>query len=64
MSNTSIPPQQLLTRQEAAAFLGVCPHSLMKWAKIGRIREIRLTRRAVRYRMADLEKFIAEGANK
>lgn len=55
---------QLLTRKEAAAFLGVCQHSLLKWGKAGRIREIRLTRRAIRYRLADLEKFIEEGASK
>lgn len=56
--------KDLLTRKEAAEYLGVCIHSLMHWGKAGKIREIRLTRRAIRYRRADLEQFILEGASK
>lgn len=56
--------QKLLTRKEAAEHLGVCVHSLMKWGRTGKIREIRLSRRAVRYRVSDLENFIEEGASK
>ncbi|MGE9291135.1 MAG: helix-turn-helix transcriptional regulator [Puniceicoccales bacterium] len=64
MSNTKRESKALLTRREAAEYLGCCVHTLMAWGRAGKVREIRLSRRAVRYRVADLERFIDEGANK
>ena len=54
----------LLTRKEAARFLGLCQHTLMSLGKRGAIREIRITRRAVRYRREDLNQFINDMASK
>ncbi|KZE25332.1 helix-turn-helix domain-containing protein [Crenobacter luteus] len=56
-------PERLLTRPEAADFLGVSPYTLNEWASSGRyaLRFYRIGRRCM-YRMADLEAFIASRA--
>lgn len=56
----TLPSAPLLTRQEAAAFLGVSPQTLANWATTGRgrIPFVRVSKRAVRYRMSDLERWL------
>ena len=56
--------EQLLTRKQAARLLNVCPHTLMKWGLKGLIREIRPTRKCVRYSRADLDDFISSFSSK
>lgn len=51
----------LLTRQEAAEYLGVKPQTLAVWASVGRygLRFVKVGRR-VRYRKEDLDRFLDE----
>jgi excisionase family DNA binding protein len=51
---------RLLTRREAAAYLGVRPETLAVWHCTGRYRlPVVKVGRAVRYRLADLEAWLA-----
>ena len=54
------PPSKLLTRREAAAYLGLKPQTLAAWAVTGRysLPMIRVGRR-VRNCLADLERWLA-----
>ena len=56
---TRVSPSKLLTRREAAAYLGLKPQTLAAWAVTGRY-GLPMTRvgRSVRYRLADLEKWL------
>ena len=58
MSQT--PNAKLLSREEAAAYLGLKPQTLAAWAVTGRygLPMIRVGR-SVRYRLADLERWLA-----
>ena len=50
---------RLLTRPEAAAVLGVAPHTLANWASAGRgPRMCRVGARAARYRLSDLTAYM------
>ena len=52
---------KLLNRKEAAAYLGVRPETLAVWHCTGRYKlPVVKVGRSVRYRMADLESWIAE----
>jgi len=55
------PVQNLLSRDEAAAFLGLKTQTLASWASSGRypLPFVKVGR-AVRYRLSDLEKFLAD----
>lgn len=57
--NTSRRQSDLLSREEAAEYLGVSPKTLATWACTKRypLPVVKLGR-AVKYRVADLEKFI------
>jgi excisionase family DNA binding protein len=50
----------MMTREQAAEYLGVKPQTLSVWATTGRY-DLPFVRvgRSVRYRLADLEQFIA-----
>ena len=60
MSVASIP-SQLLTRVQAAEFLGVKEQTLGAWASLGRynLPQIKVGRLS-KYKLSDLEKFCAE----
>ncbi|MEN6384375.1 MAG: helix-turn-helix domain-containing protein [Phycisphaerales bacterium] len=49
---------QLLTIQEAAKCLAVSDRTLFSLTQSGRIKAVRISSRAVRYDMRDLEQFI------
>jgi excisionase family DNA binding protein len=57
MSTVCLAAPRLLTRDEAAEFLGVSPQTLANWAHTGRggLPYVRVSARAVRYRQSDLE---------
>jgi len=57
------PERRLLTRPEAAAYLGVSIHSLHDWASTGRyaLRFFRVGRKCV-YLQSDLDAFMASRA--
>ena len=54
---------EMLTRKEAADYLGLSANTLSSWASNGRVKLpfVRLGR-AVRYRRRDLDRFITSGA--
>jgi excisionase family DNA binding protein len=58
-SSTSAP--ELLTRRQAAQYLGLVPRTLAVWASTGRYKlpYVRVGR-SVRYRREDLDQFLAD----
>ena len=54
----------LLSIPEAAARLGVHPNSVRRWYKSGRLMGWRIGPKVIRFRLDDIEKFIAQGAGK
>ena len=54
-------PLELFDIKEAAKFLCLKPATLRRWTFTRKIPFVKLGARAVRYRRADLERFIAEG---
>ena len=54
-------PELLLTQQRVAEILSYSPRTLESWRATGRgPRYIRVSKRSVRYRMCDLEEWVAE----
>jgi excisionase family DNA binding protein len=60
MATLSVPSTPLLRRQEAAVYLGLSPQTLSNWASTGRglIPYVRVSPRAVRYRLSDLDEWL------
>ncbi len=56
---TADTDDRLLDKNGAAAFLGVAPRTLYKWAAQGRLPVVRLGRRAVRFRVGALRALVA-----
>jgi len=54
-------PEHLLTRTEAAQILGLKPATIRAWTHQGRLPYVRLSSRAIRYKLSDLERLIREG---
>jgi excisionase family DNA binding protein len=54
-------PSDLLTRVQAAEYLGVKPQTLAAWACLGRYQLpfLRIGNRLVRYRKSDLDRWLA-----
>ena len=56
----NMTPHKLLTREQAAEFIGMRPQTLACWAMTGKnLPVVKVSARAVRYRLADLEAFIS-----
>ncbi len=53
-----IDMRQLLTKQEAADVVRVCPRTIERYISAGRIRASRLSARTVRIRRSELERFL------
>jgi len=64
MNNNKLKSTKLLTRKEAAEFLGVAESTLAQWKCTGRynLASVKIGR-LVKYRIADLEKFIEQGVS-
>jgi excisionase family DNA binding protein len=59
MSTITAPQARLLTRSEAAAYLGVKPQTLAVWATTGRYKlPFVKVGRTVKYRVTDLDAFL------
>lgn len=60
MTTTATNPNQLVDSKEAAAILGISPLSLNQWRHEGTHRDLQYVKvgRAVRYRVADIERWI------
>jgi excisionase family DNA binding protein len=59
MTTTSIPKSDLLTREQAAEYLGIKPETLAVWLTTKRYNlPVVKIGRCVRYRLRDLEQFI------
>ncbi len=50
--------ERLLTLQEAAELTGVSGFTLRRWAKLQRVGVVRLSKRAIRFRQADLDTLV------
>ena len=59
MSTATLPVSNLLTRQQAAEFLGLRPQTLACWASTGRhgLSYVKAGR-SVRYRLSDLQNWM------
>ncbi|HTG33300.1 MAG TPA: helix-turn-helix domain-containing protein [Thermoanaerobaculia bacterium] len=56
-----MPPVVLLTESEAAGYLRLTPRALQAWRYQGKGPPfVRISRRAIRYRLVDLEAFVEE----
>jgi len=57
-------PTEYVSPREAAAFLGVQPQTLALWRSTGRygLRYFKVGKKAVRYSVTDLERFVASRA--
>ena len=62
MSTVSSPSSDLLTRREAAKYLGVAEQTLAAWQSLGRssLPIVRIGTRLVRYRRRDLDAWLAK----
>lgn len=65
MSAVLAPDSDLLTREEAARYLGLKSQTLATWVTNKRynLPVVRIGRNVVRYRRADLEAFVARHAD-
>ncbi len=60
MSTSSpVTPNPLMTPGEAAALMGVTAQTLRNWERRGHLPAVRIGRRYVRHRLADLEALMA-----
>jgi len=55
--------RQILIQREAAAFVGVSRHRLVRLEQAGHFRRLRCPGKAVNYRRCDLEAFLSGGTN-
>jgi excisionase family DNA binding protein len=53
---------RLLTGGEVSMQLRICRHTLRRWEQAGKIKGIRLGRRVIRFRLADVKRLIEEAA--
>jgi predicted DNA-binding transcriptional regulator AlpA len=61
MENAS-STDRLVTRREAAGLLGLKPQTLARWAMTGQHLPTVKLGRSVRYRLADVQRIIADGS--
>ena len=63
MVQSETPMTVLLSRSEAAAYLGIKPKTLANWASMGRydLKIVKIGERIVRYRKLDLDLLIERG---
>ncbi len=52
--------EKLLRAEEAAALLGCKESAIRKWRYIGLLPAVRVGKRAIRYRIKDLERIVSE----
>lgn len=52
---------RLLSRREVADLLNVCPHTIQRMERAGRLTSIKFNRRLLRYREHDVQQLIEEG---
>jgi excisionase family DNA binding protein len=50
--------ERLRDLKEAAGRVGVSPFTLRRWARLGRVGVVRLSKRAIRFRDSDLEELV------
>jgi predicted site-specific integrase-resolvase len=52
------PARNLITKSNAAARFAICPHTLMRWVRAGRLAVIRLNSRVVRFDPQEIQRLI------
>ncbi len=50
--------ERLLDLKESAELTGVSPFTLRRWARLGRVGVVRLSKRAIRFRQSDLDALV------
>lgn len=53
-------PEKLVTRQQLADQFEVTATTIRRWERLGKLAAVKLGRGTVRYRVSDVEKFLAE----
>jgi len=53
---------QLWTRKQVAKAIGVCPHTVARWTRLGVLPAVKLNARVIRYEAAVVQTFIQSGA--
>ena len=51
---------RLLTLTEAGELYGISPHTIRRWARLGKLPVVRLGGRTLRFRVEDLENTVKE----
>lgn len=51
---------RLMTRLQVAERLGVCPHTVARLVKLGKLSEIKINQRLIRYRLEEVLKLTSE----
>jgi excisionase family DNA binding protein len=59
-SERDAAPDALLTREETARLLNVGARTVDGWVRAGRLPVVRFTPRLVRFRRADLDRFVTQ----
>ena len=50
----------MVSPEEAAEMLGVCPETVRRWIRCGKLRASKLSRKTIRVRVADLDTLLEE----
>lgn len=53
------PQPPLLSKRQAARRIGICPHTLARWVRQGKIKPIRFNSRMLRFDARDVENLIS-----
>jgi hypothetical protein len=53
---------RLVTSREASNIISVCPHTLRRWERAGRIKALRFNSRVKRYKLDEIQRLIQEAA--
>lgn len=62
MEKDEMNTKEFLTRKQIADLFQITIPTVLRWEKAGRLKAVRLGTGSVRYRVSDVEAFIANGA--
>ena len=61
-SEQGVTKTRLLSRAEVARLLGVCPHTVQRMERAGRLKSVKFNRRLLRYQETDVQRLLTEAA--
>ena len=62
MSAEPVVKKQMVSARDAAAMLGVDSDTVLYWAKLGKLPVFRLSKRIIRFKVADIDALIERSA--